>query len=76
MMWRRLAGVLLALSCLGVSGCGAINSVFNRTLSAEELDKIAREITVIIEGCGGGSGVLYKREVVLNSNGQARSKAL
>jgi S1-C subfamily serine protease len=46
----------------GLGGCSVVENGLNRPLSEEKIDKKAREFTVIIDGCGAGSGAIIKRE--------------
>jgi len=64
MNWRGILGSICFVGFLGLSSCGFI---FNRNLSLEEVTQLGKEITVIIEGCGAGSGFLYQREGELYS---------
>ncbi|TAG94140.1 MAG: tetratricopeptide repeat protein [Oscillatoriales cyanobacterium] len=70
MMRRFLAVVAIGLS---VGGC-------SKLLSSEQVSEVAKEITVLIDGCNAGSGVIFKHDlntysvltashVVKNTNG-------
>ena len=59
-MVRRLS-IPVAIG-LAVGGCSLLPKGDSPASSSEQVGKIATEITVIIDGCNSGSGVLYKRE--------------
>lgn len=59
-MLRRLS-MTVAIG-LAVGGCSLLPAGDIPALSSEQVSKIATEITVLIDGCDSGSGVLYKRE--------------
>jgi hypothetical protein len=56
----RKFSLIIALG-LVVGGCSQI-PIFGSTLSSEQVGKIATEITVMIDGCTAGSGVIFKKE--------------
>lgn len=59
-MLRRLSIVIIL--GLVVSGCESLPNVFNFPLSDDQVEKIAKEITVTIDGCNSaGSGVIYDK---------------
>ncbi len=58
-MMRKFS-LIIALG-LAVGGCSQI-PIFGSTLSSEKVGKIATEITVMIDGCTSGSGVIFKKE--------------
>jgi tetratricopeptide (TPR) repeat protein len=61
MILRRFSTVL-ALGLL-VGGCERLPKILGSDLSSEEVSKTAKEITVIIDGCGAaGSGVVFKKD--------------
>ena len=57
---NRKFSLIIALG-LAVGGCSQI-PIFGSTLSSENVGKIATEITVMIDGCTSGSGVIFKKE--------------
>jgi len=58
---NRKFSLIIALG-LAVGGCSQI-PIFGSTLSSEKVGEIATEITVMIDGCTSGSGVIFKKEV-------------
>ncbi len=57
---NRKFSLVIALG-LAVGGCSQI-PIFGSTLSSEKVGEIATEITVMIDGCTSGSGVIFKKE--------------
>ena len=61
MVLRRFS-TILALG-LVVGGCETFPKILGSDLSSEQVSKTAKEITVIIDGCGAaGSGVVFKKD--------------
>jgi len=61
MVLRRFS-TILALG-LVVGGCESFPKILGSDLSSEQVSKTAKEITVIIDGCGeAGSGVVFKKD--------------
>jgi tetratricopeptide (TPR) repeat protein len=64
---NMLRQFLVALS-VSVLAIGCSENIFfksknlDETLSSEEVGKIAKEVTVLIEGCNSGSGVIVKKD--------------
>ena len=58
---NRKFSLIIALG-LAVGGCSQI-PIFGSTLSSEKVGEIATQITVMIDGCTSGSGVIFKKEV-------------
>jgi len=57
---NRKFSLIIALG-LAVGGCSQI-PIFGSTLSSEKVGEIATQITVMIDGCTSGSGVIFKKE--------------
>ncbi len=62
MSWQKVGLVLGWLVIGGLSGCSVVENELSLPLSEEKIAKKAKEFTVIIDGCGAGSGAIFKRE--------------
>lgn len=61
MMFRRVS-IAIGIG-LAISGCQSFPEIFDSDLSSKKVYEIAKEITVIIDGCGSaGSGVVFKKD--------------
>ena len=61
--WQKMGIVFACLVIGGIGGCSVVkNDGLDLPLGQEAIAKKGKEFTVIIDGCGAGSGAIVKRE--------------
>jgi tetratricopeptide (TPR) repeat protein len=60
--WQRVGLLFGWLVIGGLGGCSVVENGLSWPLSEDEIFKKAKEFTVIIDGCGAGSGAIIKQE--------------